>query len=285
MEAKDKAFLVKRTLNVRGRLVDLSQPQVMGIINATPDSFYSGSRVSDMEAIVERAGTMLQEGALFLDIGGYSTRPGAAEVSVAEEAERVLPAIEAFAKYFPEAILSIDTFRAEVARQALAAGAHIVNDVSGGDLEEAMWQVVADAQAVFCLMHMRGTPQNMAQKTEYTDVVKEVMEDLARKCQLAIRLGIHDFMIDPGIGFAKTVEQNYAILKNLAYFQGLKAPLLLGVSRKSLIWRPLSVSAEQALNGTTALHMHALQQGANILRVHDVKEAKECIELFKLLQD
>ena len=283
--AKDKSFLVKRTLNVRGRLIDLSEPQVMGIINATPDSFFGGSRVSKTEAIVERAGKMLSDGALFLDIGGYSTRPGAAEVSVAEEAERVLPAIEALVKHFPEAIISIDTFRAEVARQALSAGAHMVNDVSGGDLEEAMWQVVANAQAVFCLMHMRGTPQNMAQKTTYADVVKEVMEDLARKCERAIALGIHDFMVDPGIGFAKTVEQNYAILKNLAYFQGLKAPLLLGISRKSLIWRPLSLSAEQALNGTTALHMHALQNGANVLRVHDVKEAKECIQLFKLLRD
>lgn len=283
--AKDKSFLVKRTLNVRGRLIDLSEPQVMGIINATPDSFFGGSRVIETEAIVERAGEMLSDGALFLDIGGYSTRPGAAEVSVAEEAERVLPAIEALVKHFPEAIISIDTFRAEVARQALSAGAHMVNDVSGGDLEEAMWQVVADAQAIFCLMHMRGNPQNMTQKITYTDVVKEVMEDLAEKCERAIALGIHDFMVDPGIGFAKTVEQNYAILKNLAYFQGLKAPLLLGISRKSLVWRPLSISPEQALNGTTALHMHALQNGANVLRVHDVREVKECIQLFKLLRD
>ncbi|WP_229838645.1 MULTISPECIES: dihydropteroate synthase [Roseivirga] len=283
MSAKDKLFEVKSTLNINGNLVSLEEPQVMGIINVTPDSFYSDSRVSQETAILKKAEQMLTEGALILDIGGYSTRPGAAEVLPQEEIKRVTTALNLIATKFPEALLSVDTFRSVVARQAVCAGAHIVNDVSGGSLDEDMWQEVANLKVPYILMHMRGTPQTMNSKNVYDNLLIDIGKELRIAVEQLQQLGVADIVVDPGFGFAKSMEQNYELLRNLGYLKRLGLPLLVGISRKSMIYKKLSISPEEALNGTTALHMAALQQGASILRVHDVKEAKQTIDLYKAL--
>ncbi|WP_286755722.1 dihydropteroate synthase [Roseivirga sp. UBA838] len=283
MSAKDKLFEVKSTLNINGNLVSLEEPQVMGIINVTPDSFYSDSRVSQETAILKKAEQMLTEGALILDIGGYSTRPGAAEVLPQEEIKRVTTALNLIATKFPEALLSVDTFRSVVARQAVCAGAHIVNDVSGGSLDEDMWQEVANLKVPYILMHMRGTPQTMNSKNVYDNLLIDIGKELRIAVEQLQQLGVADIVVDPGFGFAKSMEQNYELLRNLGYLKRLGLPLLVGMSRKSMIYKKLSISPEEALNGTTALHMAALQQGASILRVHDVKEAKQTIDLYKAL--
>ncbi|OEK03681.1 dihydropteroate synthase [Roseivirga sp. 4D4] len=281
MKAKDKLFSTKSTLNLRGNLVSLDSQKVMGILNTTPDSFYEGSRANGLQEIVDRAGKMLEAGAFILDIGGYSTRPGAEDITEVTELERTVPAIEAINKAFPKAYISIDTFRSEVAKAAVNAGASLVNDVSGGNLDSEMFKTVAKLNVPYILMHMRGTPATMKTHTDYDHLLNDISAELSAKCSVLKGLGVKDIIIDPGFGFAKTIAQNYDILRNLGYFKRLKLPILAGLSRKSMIYKTLDTSAEEALNGTTALNMAALINGASILRVHDVKEAMETIKLYK----
>ncbi|WP_342085807.1 dihydropteroate synthase [Dyadobacter sp. OTU695] len=270
----------KKTLNIRGTLIDLSTPLVMGILNITPDSFYSGSRVASVDEIIERAGQMISEGAGMLDIGGYSTRPGAREVSAQEEGDRVESAVEPLAKYFPDLIISVDTFRAEVAERAIGKGAHIINDVAGGTLDDAMFEAVARLRVPYILMHMRGTPQTMNQLTTYERLVPDILRDLRQKVAVLQSKGVADLIIDPGFGFAKTIAQNFELMRELEQFKLLGYPVLVGVSRKTTVYKTLQVSPEEALNGTTVLNTLALERGASILRVHDVKPAVEAIKLW-----
>lgn len=270
----------KKTLNIRGRLMDLSVPVVMGILNITPDSFYAGSRIRSVDELVERAGQMQRDGAAIIDVGGYSTRPGASEVDPEEEADRVESAIEPLNKYFPELIISIDTFRSSVASRAVQKGAHIINDVSGGILDEKMFDMAAALKVPYILMHMRGTPQTMSKLTEYNQLIPDILKDLKEKVELLRQKGVADIIIDPGFGFAKTIAQNFELMKNLASFHLLDYPLLVGISRKATIYKTLNISAEEALNGTTVLNTLALQQGASIIRVHDVKPAAEVVKLW-----
>ncbi len=275
---------MKKTLNIGGKLLDLSTPQVMGILNVTPDSFYSGSRVLQVEDAYMKAERMISEGASILDLGGHSTRPGADAVSEEEELKRVLPIVELIQKHFPNAIISIDTFRSTVARQAVAAGAHIVNDIAGGNLDPMMFETVAALNVPYILMHSRGTPQTMKELNHYENLVTDVLRELQAKIYQLQQLGVKDIVADMGFGFAKNADQNYVLLNELKAFQVLNVPLLIGVSRKSMIWRKLNITADQSLNGTTVLNTIALMNGANILRVHDVKEAVEAVKLVQLLQ-
>lgn len=275
---------MKKTLNIAGKLLDLSTPQVMGILNVTPDSFFSGSRVMQVEDAYKKAKKMLSEGATILDLGGHSTRPGADAVSEEEELKRVLPVVEMIRKRFPEAIISIDTFRSLVARQAVEAGAHIINDIAGGNLDSQMFETVASLNVPYILMHSRGTPQTMKSLNHYDDLVTDVLRELQAKIYQLHQLGVKDIVADMGFGFAKNADQNYVLLRELKAFQPLNVPLLAGVSRKSMIWRKLDISPEQSLNGTTVLNTIALLNGAHILRVHDVKEAVEVVKLIQLLQ-
>ena len=272
------------TINCRGNLIDLSSPKVMGIINVTPDSFYDGGKTFSEKEILKQAEKMLSEGATFLDIGGYSTRPGADEISETEEIKRVAGAIESILKKFPETLISIDTFRSEVAKKAVEAGSAIVNDVSGGILDNEMYKAVAKLKVPYILMHMRGTPKTMTKLTDYKNVTVEVLKDLSEKIALARDEGINDIIADPGFGFAKTREQSFQLLNNLELFKNLEIPILVGLSRKSMIYKTLETSAENALNGTTSLNTIALLKGASILRVHDVKEAVQCVKLFENLK-
>ncbi len=252
----------------------------MGILNVTPDSFFAGSRVASSDSeLVDRAGQMLRDGATFLDIGGYSTRPGAPDISPAEETDRVLPAIEAIRRAWPDALLSVDTFRASVARQAVEAGACLVNDVSGGTLDPAMFETVAALRVPYVLMHLRGTPQTMQSLAKYNNVVLEVIDEMGRQLARLRALGQVDVMLDPGFGFAKTPAHNFTLLNQLETFNLFDEPLLVGLSRKSTIWRTLGTTPDQALNGTTVLNTVALMKGASILRVHDVREAVEAVTL------
>lgn len=278
----DTFFHKKVTLNAGGKLIDLSTPKVMGIINLTPDSFYAGSRKQDMGAILQQAQKMLKEGATFLDLGAYSSRPGAADISVQEEMERLLPAVEAIVKDNPDAILSIDTFRAAVATAAVKAGAHIINDISGGELDTDMFATVANLQVPYILMHMKGTPQNMNQMANYENVFNEVFDYFTYKYHQLKQLGVKDVILDPGFGFAKKTEHSYALMHRLQDFKVLQLPLLAGVSRKNMIYKTLGITADEALNGTTALNTIALTKGANILRVHDVKEAVEAAKIWEM---
>lgn len=255
----------------------------MGILNITPDSFHAGSRFRpDSNEMVDTAGQMLADGATFLDIGGYSTRPGATDVSEAEEWDRVGPVIGKLVDTFPGVRLSIDTFRSGVARRAVQAGACLINDVSGGNLDAQMFQTVAELGVPYVLMHMRGTPQTMTKLTAYQNLVPDVLQELQAKLRILRRLGVADVVVDPGFGFAKTVPQNFTLLNALESFHQLDAPLLVGLSRKSMIWRTLGITAAGALNGTTVLNTLALQKGVSILRVHDVKPACEAIKLWQL---
>ena len=273
----------RHSVNCRGRLVDLTVPAVMGILNITPDSFFTGSRVATEKA-VETAQKMLSDGATFLDVGGYSTRPGAADVSPAEEADRVLPIIEAILNSFPDALISIDTFRASVARQAIDAGASVINDVSGGTLDPAMFTTVAGLPGVpYVLMHLRGTPQTMQSLAMYENVVTEVIDELAAQLAALRALGVNDIILDPGFGFAKTPAQNFDLLSSLDAFSLFDEPILVGISRKKTIWKTLGISADEALNGTTVLNTVALLKGAAILRVHHVREAVEAVKLTQKL--
>lgn len=274
---------MKKTLNIAGKLLDLSTPQVMGILNVTPDSFFSGSRVLQIEDAYKKADKMLSEGASMLDIGGHSTRPGADAVSEEEELTRVLPVVEMLRKRFPEAIISIDTFRASVARKSIEAGAHIINDIAGGNLDPLMFETVAELNVPYILMHSRGTPQTMKELNQYDDLVTDVLRELQAKIYQLRQLGVKDIVADMGFGFAKNADQNYVLLRELRAFEALEVPLLVGVSRKSMIWRKLDITPDQSLNGTTALNTVAILNGANILRVHDVKEAIEVVKLVRLL--
>lgn len=272
-----------QTINCKGTLIDLAVPSVMGIINVTPDSFYDGSKTTSESLILQQATFMLQSGATFLDVGGYSSRPDATDISEEEEIHRVLPAITAIIREFPKAYISIDTFRSNVAKAAIDAGACMVNDISAGTLDENMLQEVAKAQVPYIMMHMRGTPQTMKLLTDYKNITKEVLFYFSERLAAARNHNINDIIVDPGFGFAKTTEQNFKVLNHLELFDTLNVPLLAGISRKSMIYKTLNTSAKEALNGTTALHMVALEKGTSILRVHDVKEAIECIQLFEQL--
>lgn len=279
--AKDTIFSIKKTLNLKGKLVDLHTPIVMGILNITPDSFHQESRVNSDKHLLSQAEQMLTQGAKILDVGGYSSRPEAIDISIEEELNRVIPAIDQLLNAFPEANLSVDTFRSQVAQAAMDAGACIINDISGGTLDENMFEVVGNTKAAYILMHMKGTPQTMNQMTHYDNLLIDIMDFYVKQSTHLRSLGVTDIILDPGFGFAKTVSQNYEILKNLQYFQQLKLPLLAGISRKSMIYNLLDTSPEEALNGTSVLNTIALMNGAQILRVHDVKEATEAIKLYK----
>tara|TARA_R100001369_G_scaffold954_4_gene3170 strand:- start:40521 stop:41345 length:825 start_codon:yes stop_codon:yes gene_type:complete len=271
------------TINCKGNLVDLSTPKIMGILNSTPDSFYSESRKMDLDSLLTSAEVMLKQGATFLDIGGYSTRPGADYISEIEELERVLPAIEAILKKFPETLISIDTFRSKVAAESIEAGAAMINDISAGNLDEKMMQVAADLQVPYIMMHMRGNPKTMKDLNEYEDLPQDLIYYFSEKIHTALALGINDLIIDLGFGFAKNIPQNFELLSKLEVFKNLKMPILVGLSRKSTIYKTLNITAEEALNGTTVLNTIALSKGANILRVHDVKEAMETVKLMSQL--
>jgi len=254
----------------------------MGIINITPDSFFADSRKTTVESALDQAGKMLADGAEMLDIGAYSSRPGAIDISVQEETDRLIPVIEALVKNHPEAVLSIDTFRSAVARAAIKAGAHIINDISGGTLDDDMFATVAQLQVPYILMHMRGTPQNMVQQTDYKDVFSAVFDYFTDKYHELKALGVHDVIIDPGFGFAKTQEQSYILMSRLEEFNRFGLPVLVGVSRKRMVYQITGGTANNALNGTTALNTIALSKGANILRVHDVKEAVEAVKIWQM---
>jgi dihydropteroate synthase len=278
-------FLPQYQLNCRGKLVDLSRPKLMGIMNITPDSFYDGSRAMQEDVILAKAEKMLAEGATFLDLGGHSTRPNAPAVSEQQEADRVLPAIEIIAKKFPDALLSIDTFRSGIAQKAVAAGAAMVNDVSGGLMDPHMYTCVQAMGVPYVLMHMRGQVHNMMQHTYYENILTDIVSDLQPKIAKLRQLGVNDIVVDLGFGFSKTSEQNYELLQHLEYFRILGCPILTGLSRKSMIWRKLGIEPARALNGTTVLNTVALMKGSNILRVHDVAEAKEAVDLLMFMNE
>jgi len=280
--AKDTFFQKKTLLNAGGKLIDLSVPKVMGIINITPDSFYAGSRKQNVDSALQQAEKMLIEGAAFLDLGAYSSRPGAEDISVQEETGRLLPVVEALVKRFPDAVLSVDTFRAQVAEAAVIAGAHIINDISGGQLDAEMFRTVARLQVPYILMHMKGNPQNMNQMAHYEDVFADVYDYFADKYYQLKQLGVHDVIIDPGFGFAKKTAHSYALMNRLQEFNFLQLPILVGVSRKTMIYKTLGVTADDSMNGTTVLNTIALTKGANILRVHDVKEAVEAVKIWEM---
>jgi len=280
--AKDTFLNGKTTVNLKGKLLDLAVPAVMAILNITPDSFYAGSRSNTVDDALRRAEGFLNDGAKFIDIGAYSSRPGAAELSPDEELQRLLPVIEAITKKLPEAILSIDTFRARVAKETILAGAHMINDISAGSMDEAMFETVAELQVPYVIMHMKGTPQTMQQHTQYQDIGMEVVSYFAAKVTALKKLGVKDIIIDPGFGFAKTLEQNYELFRQMDNLQVIGLPMLVGISRKSMIYKLLDTTPEAALNGTTVLNTLALQKGAAILRVHDVREAVECIKILTL---
>lgn len=273
------------SLNLKGRLVAIDRPWVMGIINITPDSFYSGSRVNDEHVLIERVGRMLDDGADVLDIGACSTRPGSESVDAQGEMARLDWALTAIRRAFPDAILSVDTYRAEVARRCVAEwGVDIINDISAGTLDPEMFATVAQLKVPYVLMHMRGTPETMSSLTDYQNVAAEVLEWMARRIDELRQMGVADIIADPGFGFAKTLEQNYELLARLEAFHALDAPLLVGVSRKRMIYTPLQCTADEALNGTTVINTIALLQGAHFLRVHDVKAAVEAVKLTTLLR-
>jgi dihydropteroate synthase len=268
------------TINCKGTLINLSTPKVMGIVNVTPDSFFDGGKLTDADAVVFQVEKMLQEGATFIDLGGYSSKPGAEFVSETEELNRVIPVVKLLVEKFPDILLSIDTFRSEVAKQAIENGAALINDISAGLLDENMLETVAKLQVPYIMMHMKGTPKTMQSLANYEDLLKEMNFYFSERIAKARRFGLNDIIIDPGFGFAKTLEQNYELLQNLELLQFHDLPILAGISRKSMIYKALETAPEAALNGTTFLHAFCLQKGANILRVHDVKEAVECVKLM-----
>jgi dihydropteroate synthase len=281
LSAKDNIFSLKYTLNLKGNLTHLQEPVVMGILNVTPDSFYDGGKYTFKSAILEQAEKMLSEGALIIDIGGYSSRPRADNIEVKEELRRVTDGIRFVLEEFQDALISVDTFRAEVAEAALNEGACMVNDISGGELDRNILDVVGRWNVPYVVMHMRGTPKNMAQKTNYDNILLEVVDYFQNKINLLRQLGVNEVIVDPGFGFAKNADQSFDLLRNLECFRVLETPVMIGVSRKSMIYRTLGINSEEALNGTTILNVIGLINGASILRVHDVKEAIECIRLCK----
>lgn len=271
------------TINCKGQLIDLTVPKVMGILNITPDSFYDGGKHQNESAILNHVKKMLDEGATFIDVGAYSSKPNADFVSEDEELRRILPIVSSILKEFPDVLLSIDTFRSHVAKECTEAGAALINDISSGILDKYMLQTIADLHVPYIMMHMRGTPQTMQQLTDYDNLTKDILFYFSERIAAARQLGIVDLIVDPGFGFAKTREQNYELLNQLELFKILELPILVGVSRKSMIYKTLGNFAKEALNGTSVLNTIALQKGASILRVHDVKEAMECIKLVQSL--
>lgn len=279
-KVEDTYFNVNRSIRIGDKLLDLSTPVVMGIVNITPDSFYSGSRSSLEDDVLQRVNDMLMSGATIIDIGGYSSRPGADDVSESEEIDRVTPAILSISKAFPESIISIDTFRGKVADEAISAGAHIINDISGFEIDPTIADIAGKHQVPYILMHMRGTPQTMQSMTDYDHIFSEITQYFSSKMEVLRQKGVTDVILDPGFGFGKTIEQNHYLLRHLDTFQFLNAPVLAGLSRKSMIYKKLGITPEEALNGTIALNAIALSKGASILRVHDVKEAVELVNLL-----
>ena len=268
-------------INIRGNLYDFSSPKVMGILNITPDSFYDGGKFKDYQKIKNHINKMINDGMDILDIGGYSSRPGASEVSISEELERVIPTLIFIKKNFKNLIISIDTFRSEVAKASLIEGADIINDISAGVFDSKMMDVISKFNCPYILMHMKGNPRNMQNSPKYKHTAVEIIQFLAERIKVARKKNIVDIIVDPGFGFGKTVEHNFEILNNLENFKALDAPLLTGFSRKSMIFKTLKTTSDEALNGTSSVNTIALMKGANILRVHDVKEAKECIILYE----
>ncbi len=273
------------TINCKGKLISLEHPIVMGILNVTPDSFYDGGKHKSFDLQLAQVEKMLQEGATIIDIGGMSSRPGAEVIDEMTELERVVPIVEKVARTFPNAFISIDTVQSKVAKAAVDSGAHIINDISAGSIDNRMYETVAKLAAPYILMHMKGKPQGMQHHPVYENVTLEVLDFFINEVGKLRELGVKDIVVDPGFGFGKTVDHNYQLLKQIHVFRILETPILVGISRKSMIYKTLNIKSSDALNGTTALHMTALQEGAKILRVHDVKEAMECIHLFRKLEE
>lgn len=270
-------------INCKGRLIDLEIPKIMGILNVTPNSFFDGGKYKNESEILSQVEKMLAEGADFIDIGAYSSKPSAEFVTEQEEIDRIVPAIKLILKYFPETLLSIDTFRAEVAKASIESGAAIINDIAAGELDDKMFDVIAKYNVPYIMMHMRGNPQTMQSLTQYDDIIKEMLFYFSEKVAKARSLGINDLILDPGFGFAKTTDQNYEVMQKMELFNVLELPVLAGISRKSMIYKTLNITPQEALNATTFLNTIALIKGAKILRVHDVKEAVECVTLFNKL--
>lgn len=272
------------SINCKGKLLDLSTPKVMGIVNLTPDSFFDGGKYNNLDRALFQIEKMLNEGADIIDIGGQSTKPGNSDIGVENELKRILLIIEKSVEKFPEIIISIDTFHSKVATECIYTGASIINDISGGNFDDKMFETIAKLECPYVLMHIQGKPENMQENPTYKNVTLDIIKELSSKIEQLMKLKLKDIIIDPGFGFGKTIEHNFKILKDLEIFElVLKQPILVGVSRKSMIWKTLNSSPKEALNGTTALNMLALNNGAKILRVHDVKEAKECVQLFNQL--
>lgn len=280
MEDKDTFFSGKYLINCNGSLLDLSRPKIMGILNVTPDSFYDGGRYFREKDISEQIDRLLEDGADIIDVGGYSSRPGADHISFEEEEGRLFPVLDLIRKKYPDLIVSVDTFRSEIAARVVEDyRVDMINDISAGEMDPAMFDTIANLQVPYIMMHMKGTPQNMKEQAHYEDMMKEIMDYFSQKYDQLRRLGVKDIILDPGFGFGKNVEHNYQLLNNLDQFKIFELPLMVGLSRKSMIYKVLNMSPDEALNGTTVLHTIALQKGANILRVHDVKQAGEVITL------
>lgn len=273
------------TINCKGELVDLKRPKVMGILNLTPDSFFDGGKYKDETSILHQVEYMLNHGATFIDMGAYSSRPGAEHVPEDEELQRMIPVIDLILNKFPDILISVDTFRSKVAAESIEHGAALINDISAGNLDKTMFDTVANYQVPYIMMHMKGTPQSMQKQATYSDVIQDLRSYFSEKIRETTSKKINDIIIDPGFGFAKTTEQNYTLLNHLDLFQTFGLPILIGLSRKSMIYKVLGSSPQEALNGTTALHTIALLRGANIIRAHDVKEAMECVKLVEVLKE
>ena len=271
------------TIKIKGELINFSVPKIMGILNITPDSFYDGGRYNSKDKIKKQIEKMVISGADIIDVGGYSSRPGAKDINIEDELNRVIPVIEIIKQKFPKTILSIDTFRSKVASEAIISGADIVNDISGGNLDSAMFETVSKHKVPYILMHMSGNPGNMMSKTNYENVTKDLCRYFSERIDKAKSCGINDIIIDPGFGFSKTTQQNYELLNNLEFFKEFQRPIVVGVSRKSMIYKTLNTTPDKALNGSSVLHTISLMKGANILRAHDVKEALECIKIVSQL--
>ena len=284
MSAKDNPFYKKTTLNLNGNIIDLSFPIIMGIVNVTPDSFFDGGKLNTSKDLLEHVEKMLEDGAAILDVGGYSSRPGAAHIEEKEEINRVLWAIKLILRTFPDTLISIDTFRVTVGAAALNEGACMINDISCGELDPLMFDFISGKNVPYVIMHIKGTPQTMNTQTDYQNLLKEILNHFLDKLKILRERGVCDLIIDPGFGFSKTLDQNYELLKNLNYFEALEVPILVGISRKSMFYNLLGTTPGNSLNATTAAHMIALKNGASILRVHDVKEASEAIKIFKLTE-
>ena len=271
-------------INIKGNLLDLNKPKIMGILNVTPDSFFDGGLYNTEKKVDTQVMRMIEDGMDILDVGGYSSRPGAKEISINEEIDRVIPVVKFIRKTYPELILSVDTFRSEVARDCLDLGIDIINDISAGCIDKNILDVVAEYNCPYIMMHMKGTPQTMQINPEYEDLIKELLIYFAKRIYLAREKGIIDIIVDPGFGFGKTLDHNYTIMKKIENFKLLDLPIMVGISRKSFITKQLDIDKKDSLNGTTALNMYFLEKNVNILRVHDVKEAKECIMLHEKIK-